>query len=152
MDEIAVREARFDEDAVQALLAEWDRELGFAPKGGTTVEATDFEPPRGVFLVAERQRSAVGCGGLRRISPTTAEVKRLFVSPRQRGNRIGRTLLAHLERHAAEQGLLELRLDTPGGSSAALALFRASGFSEIPDYNGNPHARHWFAKPLTVAE
>jgi N-acetylglutamate synthase-like GNAT family acetyltransferase len=148
---IAVRKARLDDDVVQALLAEWDRELGFAPKGGSPIEATDFEPPRGIFLVAERHTTAVGCGGLRSISPTTAEVKRLFVSPRQRGHKVGGTLLAHLERHASGQGIEELRLDTAGGSSAALAFFRASGFIEIPDYNGNPHARHWFAKPLIVA-
>jgi hypothetical protein len=47
----------------------------------------------------------------------------------------------------AGRGYDALRLDT--GGDDALALFRAAGFEPIADYNGNPHARHWFGKQLT---
>jgi GNAT superfamily N-acetyltransferase len=136
----------FEDPAVQALLAEWDDELGFTPK--TTVDPADLAPPRGIFLVTVIDGEPVGCGGFRRLAPTAAEVKRLFVRQAARGNGIGRSLLDGLEQHARELGVEELRLDTDGGDPGALALFRAAGFESVADYNGNPHARHWFAKRL----
>ena len=143
-----MREVRFDDPVVQGLLAEWDDELGFAPKGGSTVEATDFVVPDGVFLVASVGEMAVGCGGVRRTGPTTGEVKRLFVRRAARKSGAGRSLLAALEERAAALGLDELRLDTASDEPAALALFHSAGYEPVPDYNGNPHARHWFAKRL----
>jgi GNAT superfamily N-acetyltransferase len=137
---------RFEDAAVQALLAEWDDELGFSPK--TVAEPGDFAPPHGIFLLAERNHDPVGCGGMRRLTDTAAEVKRLFVRPAERSQGIGRTLLTSLEQRAHELCLEELRLDTDGGDPAALALFRSAGFEPIADYNGSPYARHWFAKRL----
>jgi GNAT superfamily N-acetyltransferase len=145
---VVVSEARFDSAAVQRLLAEWDAELGFAPKGGSAVDAADFEPPRGVFLVASAGEAPAGCGGLRRLTPTTGELKRLFVRRAARGRGVGRALLAGLETRAQRLGFEALRLDTPGGEPAALALFRSAGFEPIADYNANPYARHWLEKRL----
>jgi hypothetical protein len=118
-----IRDARLDDPAVIALLGEWDAELGFAPKGGVAADAADFSPPRGAFVVAVEGGDAVGCGGVRPLGAGVGELKRLI-----------------------ESGWEELRLDTAGDSAAALALFRSAGYEEISDYNGNPHARFWFAK------
>jgi GNAT superfamily N-acetyltransferase len=148
--ELFIRELRFEDPVVQGLLAEWDDELGFAPKGGSAVEASDFAPPRGVFLVAVSGETAVGCGGVRCLTPAIGEVKRVFVRSTVRGRGVGRALLLGLEERAAALGLEELRLDTAGGESAALALFRSAGYEPIPDYNSNPHARYWFSKRLTA--
>jgi hypothetical protein len=30
----------------------------------------------------------------------------------------------------------------------AIHLYRSAGYHEIPDYNGNPSASHWFEKFL----
>lgn len=148
MAEIGIRETRFDDAPVQALVAEWDAELGFSPKGGSHVDPDDFAPPQGAFLVASENGTHVGCGGLRALTPTTGELKRLFVPQPQRGRGIGRRLLDALEHEARRRNFSELRLDTDGGNPAALALFRGAGYKPIPDYNGNPYARHWFAKHL----
>lgn len=147
---LLVRDARFDDPLVEGLLAEWNDELGFTPKGGSTVEASEFIAPHGAFLLAMSGEAAVGCGGVRRLLPTIGEVKRLFVRRTARGSGVGRVLLAGLERRAAALGLEELRLDTDGGEPAALALFRSAGYEAIADYNGNPYARYWFAKRLSV--
>jgi GNAT superfamily N-acetyltransferase len=112
------------------------------------VEASDFTSPDGVFLLAVSDKTPVGCGGLRRLTRTTGEVKRVFVRPAARGHGVGRILLGGLEQRAREQGCRALRLDTDGGDPAALTLFRSSGYQPIPDYNGNPYARHWFEKRL----
>ncbi|WP_345476365.1 GNAT family N-acetyltransferase [Actinoplanes auranticolor] len=55
MEEIKVREARFDEPAVQRLIAEAMAELSRRYGGtgdDTPVAATDFAPPGGAFFVA----------------------------------------------------------------------------------------------------
>jgi GNAT superfamily N-acetyltransferase len=145
---IAVQGARLDDEAVRTMLAEWDAELGFSPKGGSHVQVSDFAPPNGAFVVATENGTPVGCGGLRCLTPSTGEIKRLFVPKAHRGRGIGRRLLDALEHEARRRSLRELRLDTDGGNPAALALFLIAGYHAIPDYNGNPYARHWFAKPL----
>jgi GNAT superfamily N-acetyltransferase len=155
MASVALEEVRFDTDLVQYLLDDWNDELiatipGFTPRSGSTVEATDFERPDGVFLLALSNDGPVGCGGLRRIAPGIAEVKRLYVRSRARSRGTGRALLQHLEKHAHELGFTKVRLDTAGGQPAALALFRSAGYQPIADYNGNPHARYWFEKRLTA--
>src|SRR4051794_3117795 len=144
--EPVVRDASFEDPAVQALLREWDRALGFAPK--SIVDPRDFAPPSGIFLVATTSDGPVGCGGFRLLAPGAAEVKRLFVRPAARGEGFGRALLSALEQRGRNMGFEELRLDTDGGDPAALALFRRAGFEPIADYNGNPHSRYWFAKRL----
>ena len=44
-----------------------------------------------------------------------------------------------------------MRLDTNETLTEAIALYRTSGYREIPRYNDNPHAHHWFEKALRVA-
>ncbi|MBE1608611.1 GNAT family N-acetyltransferase [Actinopolymorpha pittospori] len=146
MSDVGVVVASFDSPAVQGLLAEWNHELGFVPKGGSTVEPSDFTAPNGAFFTAVCSEAPVGCGGLRTLSGTTGEVKRLFVRPEARGRGTGRVLLAALEEHAVILGMEAVRLDTDGGESRALALFRSAGYQPIADYNRNPYARHWFEK------
>lgn len=144
-----MREVRFDHPVVQGLLAEWDDELGFSPRGGSTVAANDFTSSDGVFLIAVSGATPVGCGGLRRLTATRGEVKRVFVRRAARGRGVGRTLLVGLEECARERGFRVLRLDTDGGEPAALALFRSAGYELIVDYNANPYARYWFEKRLS---
>ena len=134
-----IREVGFDDPAVRALLAERSEELGHWPKGGGTVEAGDFD----AFFVY----GAIGCVGLKPLTPGVGEVKRVFVSRTARGRGVGLALFEAVEQRARERGYDALRLDT--GGDDALALFRAAGFEPIADYNGNPHARHWFRKQLT---
>lgn len=143
----------FDDQVVQGLLAEWSEELGgsvpgFSPSDRCLIDAAELAPPHGVFLVVSDAGNPVGCGGLRRLSATVGEVKRLFVRPGARGRGVGRLLLDALERRAAGLSLERLRLDTDGGHPASLALFRALGYQPIPDYNGNPHVCYWFEKTL----
>jgi GNAT superfamily N-acetyltransferase len=153
MDEVILKQTRLESVEVHDLLEEWNDELiatvpRFVPGGGSTVDDAVFLAPDGMLLVAGAGQSAVGCGGVRRLDSSTGEIKRLFVRRAFRGCGIGRALLCALERHAHELGYDEVRLDTTGREPRALSLFQRSGYVEIPDYNGNPHARHWFAKRL----
>jgi len=108
----------------------------------------DFEPPAGVFLVAHILGEPAGCGALRTFSPGVAEIKRMWVSPQVRGMGVGRKLLVALEQAARERRLLTVRLDTHSSLAEALRLYRSAGYREIPRFNDNPYAHHWFEKTL----
>jgi GNAT superfamily N-acetyltransferase len=151
---VVLEDVPFDAARVQALLAECNGEFaitipGFSPAVGLTVDALDFQPPNGVFLLATLDEDPVGCGGLRLLTAQVGEIKRLFVRRLARGQGIARTLLGGLEDRARDRGFKAIRLDTHGGEPSAVGLFRAAGYQPIADYNGNPYARYWFEKRLT---
>jgi len=149
----AFREEDFDGEAAQLLLAEFFAEIaelypGWLPSRGPSADAADFQRPHGCFLVGYDGERPVACGGLKRLHPRVGELKRLYVRPEARRRGLGRALLEHLELVAGRAGYEALRLDTGPQQPAALRLFAAAGYRPIPDYNGNPYARHWFEKQL----
>ena len=107
-----------------------------------------YRPPSGEFLVAQIAGEPVGCGALRLLSPGIGEIKRMWVAPQARGRGVARKLLAALERAARARQLRAVRLDTHSSLAEALQLYRASGYREIPRFNDNPYAHHWFEKAL----
>jgi GNAT superfamily N-acetyltransferase len=108
----------------------------------------DVEPPSGRWLVAYHNGEPVGCAALKRLGPTTAEIKRVYVAPQARGRGVARALLARLEEIARDVGYTTVRMDTGARQPASVALFRSIGYEHIPDYNGNPVAAYWFEKRL----
>lgn len=57
----------------------------------------------GVVLAYDGE-TAVGCGGFKEMSANEAEIKRMFVRPEYRGQRIAAKVLAELEMWAGESG------------------------------------------------
>jgi len=132
-----------------AYFAELDRRFpgGFDP--GPPGPPDPWLPPRGAFLVATApDGTALGCVAVTRDGPQTAEVKRLWVAPAVRGTGLARRLMAVAETQARELGASLARLDTHVTLSEAIAFYRREGWTEIPRYNDNPYAGHWFEKPL----
>ncbi len=84
-----------------------------------------------MFLIARDDGRAVGSGAIRLIDGSTAEVKRMYVEPDQRGKGIGRAVLARLEAEARQLGAKRLVLETGVRSPEALALYRGTGFRQI---------------------
>src|SRR3954471_511513 len=123
-------------------------ETGFDPGPGGAAGDRDMTPPTGLFLVAPSARAPIGCGGLNFQAGNTAEVKRMWVAPAARGLGLARRILRELEAHARHAGATTLRLDTNGALKEAQALYRSEGFAEVPRYNDNPYAQHWFEKAL----
>jgi ribosomal protein S18 acetylase RimI-like enzyme len=70
------------------------------------------------------------------------------VAPDARGLGIAQRVLDALEAHAVAMGLHTLRLDTNSSLVEARALYDRNGYIEIPAYNDNPYAHHWFEKRL----
>jgi ribosomal protein S18 acetylase RimI-like enzyme len=108
----------------------------------------ELEPPRGALLLARIDGSPAAIGGVRHLDTEVAEVKSMYVSPAHRGLGLGRRVLEELHRIAAESGCRSTRLDTSDYLSAAIGLYRAAGYREVPDYNGNPKASLWFERAL----
>ncbi len=130
--------------------AELDRrfESGFDSTITGTADPDEVTGDAGAMLVARRGGEPVGCGALKRIDDTTADIKRMWVSPSARGLGLGRRLVEALEREAASRGFERVRLDTNRALVEAIALYRAMGYEEVEPFNAEPFAHHWFAKAL----
>ena len=108
----------------------------------------DLTPPTGVLLLVRVDGEPAGLGGVRHLDTDVAEVKSMYLSPAHRGRGLARELLTELERIAREHGCRASRLDTSGYLTGAVRLYRAAGYSEVPDYNANPKADLWFERQL----
>lgn len=121
---------------------------GFDASGALDDAAASLRPPDGVFLLATDDVGVVGCGGVHRLDAQTAEAKRMWVHPRARGVGLGRRMLAALEEQARAMGCRDVVLDTNGVLTEAITLYRRQGYHDVPRYNDNPYAQHWFRKRL----
>ncbi|HEU4886178.1 MAG TPA: helix-turn-helix domain-containing GNAT family N-acetyltransferase [Longimicrobium sp.] len=124
-------------------------ENGFDP--GQTLPADDAEmrPPRGAFLVASVDGEPVACGAVKVMAPGIGYLKRMWVAPAVRGLGFARRMLGALEAQARELGFTTLRLETNRTLTEAIRLYRSAGYVEVPPFNDEPYAHHWFEKPLS---
>ncbi len=120
---------------------------GFDPVLSITGE-DELTPPQGLLLVARLHEEPVGCGGLKHLRDAPPEVKRMWVAPEARGLGLGRRILRELERHAVDAGASTIRLETNHALGEAIQLYRSSGYCEVPAFNDEPYAHHWFEKRL----
>ncbi len=123
-------------------------ETGFDPAQSIPAADDQLTPPRGLLLVARLHGEPVGCGALKLHPDGPTEIKRMWVDESVRGLGLGRRLLRELERHAHEAGASVLRLETNGSLVEAIRLYRSSGYEEVPAFNAEPYAHHWFEKRL----
>ena len=121
---------------------------GFDPSAGISATDVEMSPPAGLFLLASLHAEPVGCGGLKLHDDGTAEIKRMWVIPSARGLGLGRRLLGVLEQRAAERGTRVVRLETNRNLAEAISLYRGAGYREVPAFNDEPYAHHWFEKEL----
>jgi GNAT superfamily N-acetyltransferase len=101
-----------------------------------------FYPPSGRFYVIRRAGADVGVGCLKRITPSVAEIQRMYVQPHVRGVGAGRLLLQQLLSDARAIGYEAVRLESLKFLSAAHALYKSVGFAEITPYAENSMTKY----------
>jgi GNAT superfamily N-acetyltransferase len=133
--DLSVTAESLDSDDARRLIAALDAGLAelYPPEQrfGPNLKAQHLEGGRGAFLIARDGGRAVGCGAIRVLDPTTAEVKRMYVELDQRGKGVGRAVLARLEAAAKELGVHRLVLETGIYQDAALTFYRRAGFTQV---------------------
>ena len=144
MTDLVIKPSRYGAPAAQALVAAAQADLAARYGSGdeTTIEAVQFDPPEGAFLVAYLRGEPVACGGWRTLSHFTdagvaedvAEIKRMYAVPSVRGNGTAQALLTALEESAREYGMHRMVLETGGRNPEAIRFYQKCGYEQIPNY------------------
>jgi putative acetyltransferase len=131
---------------IVALLAASDAYMAtlYPAESNHLLDVASLQRPEVTFVVARDKGRVVGCGSVMNSGESWAEIKRMFVAPEARGQRLGRRLLQKLESIASNAGVTLLRLETGVKQPEALALYRAAGFVETGAFG------HYHPDPLSV--
>lgn len=139
MEELEIRPVAYDDPVAKSLVADAMADLGQrygGPGDETPVDAAEFAPPRGVFLVAYLDGRPVGCGGWRSYGDTgtVAELKRMFTVPEARGRGVARRVLAAVEASARAAGRSRMILECGDRQPEAIALYKSFGYQPVPHF------------------
>jgi putative acetyltransferase len=108
------------------------------------LDADEVKEGRGAFYIAYVNTEPIGCGAIRLIDSTTAEIKRMYVARRVRGFGIGTKILMVLEAEAIRLGANRVVLETGERQPEALTLYTKAGFFRIPSFG------EYVSSPLSV--
>jgi GNAT superfamily N-acetyltransferase len=153
MSRLRVTRAAYDDPVVQAMVVEVQAEYAdrYGGQGDTApIDAGEFDPPHGSFLVGWLGADAVAMGGVRSSGEGTAEIKRMYVRPVWRGRGLSRQMLAALEDAARALGATFVRLETGLRQPEAIRLYETSGYQPVVGfgfYRDSPLSR-CFGKQL----
>jgi len=97
-----------------------------------------YASPRGCLYIALDADQPIGCVALRDLGQGLCEMKRLYVKPSFRGQKIGKLLAEAVIKAAKTMGYDYMRLDTIPSMKHANMLYNALGFKPIASYRFNP--------------
>jgi GNAT superfamily N-acetyltransferase len=125
----------YGSEVAQALVGALAEELRGRYDGqdgsGSEPPASDFDPPNGTFLILYEGDRPVACGGVSHYEETTAEIRRMYVVPSDRGRGLSRRVLSDLESAAVQLGYSAIRLETGRRQPEAIRLYESSGYEPI---------------------
>lgn len=97
-----------------------------------------YGEPFGRLYIALCDGESAGCVALRKLDDESCEMKRLFVRPEHRGNRLGQKLVEKLITEARHIGYRHMYLDTLPFLDSAIRLYKQMGFYVTERYNDSP--------------
>jgi len=101
--------------------------------GEASFSVEDLRDTRARFvIVRDANGQAVGCGAIRPLDSTTAEVKRVYAKHPNQG--IGLRILNYLEQEASRIGFTSLRLETRKINQVAVDFYLRNHYRIIPNY------------------
>ena len=131
-----LRPLRYDDPVARYLVEQVQQEyvVRYGGRDAAVVDPADFEPPAGLFLVAEVDGVPAGCGAWRVLPSGDVEIKRVYVEPAFRRRGLAQRLMAALEDSAARAGHGAVVLNTGQQQPEALALYARLGYRAVPGY------------------
>jgi len=132
-----------DQPDVIALIAELDayQDTLYPPESRHVLDLASLKQPNVLFAVArDSTGEAIGCGAIV-LCPEFGELKRMYVSPRGRGQGVAKKLLALLESQAIGSCCNLLKLETGPYQHEALAFYASAGYERqgpFGDYTNDP--------------
>lgn len=146
-----LEEVGYDHPDAQTLIEQVQQEYvtRYGGRDGARTDVAEFEPPKGLFVVAYENGRPVAGGGWRRHDPHSygglpgerpAEIKRMYVTEPARGRGLARAVLRRLESTARQAGVDWLVLETGQRQPEAIALYRSSGYVDVPHFGTYAHA------------
>lgn len=88
----------------------------------------------GGLLIAKGKDGTVGCVAVRKLFETSCEMKRLYVSPKGRGQGLGKALVREIIQLSRTLGYEKMYLDTLPTLSNAVKLYEKEGFNRVGPY------------------
>ena len=132
---------------IAELLADHLREMNehSPPESVHALDLEKLREPEITFWSIWNGDDLVGCGALKELDTTHAEIKSMRTDPKYRGRGAGKLMLRHILDQVKQRGYQRLRLET--GSMAAFEparrLYAAHGFTPcgpFADYTLDPHS------------
>jgi GNAT superfamily N-acetyltransferase len=99
-----------------------------------TLTADDVAAGAGAFLVVRLDGEPIGCGAVRKLNAEEAELKRMYVRPSARKQKIGAVIVDALETEARALGVKRLLLETALYLEPAVRMYERAGFTPIDRY------------------
>ena len=107
-----------------------------AKRDGKTHPLSQFNDISNIkyVVLAIAEDKAVGCGAISKYDTSSMEIKRMFVSPKVRGQSIGGKILLELENWARELGYTKCILFMGSKQPEASKLYQRKNYSLIEKY------------------
>lgn len=140
-----------DYDEVEAFLQKRLGEFGLALDFSGTDRDLDVFPQaydRGCFGILRSKDEIVGTFALFPVSIEMAEIRKMYLAPSLRGQRIGSGMLEALEDYARRSGFTRLELETATPMEDAIRLYRRKGYLEMPQAGCGDRCDRRFFKEL----
>jgi GNAT superfamily N-acetyltransferase len=143
VSDLEIKPTRYGAPAAQTLIAAALADLveRYGSGDDNPVDAVEFDPPEGCFLVAWRDGVPVACAGWRTLAHARegfdediAEIKRMYAVPDARGTGAAEAMLRALEESARDAGMRRMVLETGDRQPEAIGFYRRMGYEPIEHY------------------